>query len=130
MPILEWDTKYCVGHYNLDEQHKKIFKLINDYYDSSDDFSKNEDNILNELVKYANEHLIYEERFFDEYNYPDKERHKEIHSIYKDKVQEFVSNKENTKPDDIIQFLSNWWIKHIRGEDKKYQKFFEDNRIF
>ncbi|MFC1744793.1 hypothetical protein ACFL35_12455, partial [Candidatus Riflebacteria bacterium] len=63
MALLQWDELYSVAVEDLDEQHKFLFKLINDFHDSIEKKPDRELELdtLNILVDYAVNHFASEE---------------------------------------------------------------------
>lgn len=133
MALIEWQKDYSVGVKELDEQHKKMFNIINIFYElmKKGQDKENLKGILNELVDYGKYHFSTEEGYFEKFNYPEKEEHKQNHKAYKNKIAEFVFQKNDiTISFGIIDYLENWWLGHINGIDKKYTKFFNDHGLF
>ena len=59
MDAIEWNDSYSVGVAELDEQHKKLLRIINTMFES-DDLSVNSQtitDILTEMVEYASAHF-------------------------------------------------------------------------
>jgi hemerythrin-like metal-binding protein len=126
MSLINWEESYSVGVKELDDQHKKMFELINELYEaikaSKDKTFMSE--ILGELLDYGKYHLDTEEKYFNETEYPGKESHKIIHKAYRDKIDEFYENKEDTLLSyKIIDFLEDWWLDHVTSIDKGYKEY-------
>lgn len=127
MSLLKWDNKYSVGVSIFDEQHKKMFAIINRFYDGMKvgQSKRNNEDILKELVGYAEYHLKNEEDYFEKYDYPDKDGHKKIHDSYRNKINDFLSEENDDLISfSIIDFLEDWWLGHISQKDKEYTEFF------
>ena len=88
MAILKWDEKYSVNISLIDEQHKVLLKMINDFYDSIQSKSNNE--LIGELIRKMNDyvkfHFSTEEKMFQDYNYVEYYNHKKEHDEFIDKV--------------------------------------------
>ena len=128
-----WDPKYSVGIKSIDIQHQRFFEIINEIYDlvrkvyfTKEDLLK----VIEELKKYAEIHLSYEEKYFKEFNYPDAGTHIGAHNILRQKVKEYLSDiaAPGSKPEilaaDIAEFTKNWLSEHILDQDHKYIQFF------
>ncbi|MEK7549229.1 MAG: bacteriohemerythrin [Patescibacteria group bacterium] len=89
--------------------------------------------ILEEMTKYADYHFETEEKYFDLFNYEEKEIHKNQHNEYRRKTSEFYekykSDEKFLLSFDILDFLENWWLGHINNSDKKYIKCFNDHNL-
>lgn len=135
MLLLEWNDEYRVGVHKFDDQHKKMFNIINDFYSAMKEGKQKDkiDEILKELIEYANYHLSEEEKYFEKFNYPKKEEHQKIHDTYREKInlflKEYNENKSELISFDIIDYLEDWWIGHIMGTDKDYSVFFSDKNL-
>ena len=132
--LIIWDDFYSVGFELIDDQHKKLIDMINDLYASfiSGQAQEKAPGIVDEMVNYTDYHFKTEERFFDKYNYPETEKHKEIHQSFVDKAVELklgLESKQVTVSYDIMNFLRQWLIDHILKEDKKFAAFFTEKGI-
>lgn len=133
--LIEWTEKNSVGVKELDNQHKKIIKIINELYEAmkNDEIDEKIEKIFNELVDYANYHFSTEERYFDLFNYQEKEVHKQQHNDYKKKISSFIKKSSGDKiflPFELIDFLEDWWIYHINYSDKKYTECFHRHGLY
>jgi hemerythrin len=135
----EWKDEYSVGVEEINTQHKKIIGLINDLDAAvhAGNTKEDLDKIINDLNDYAKFHLATEEKYFDEFNYPDKEEHKKRHDTYvikvtdfDDKIKKLDENGAIKLAFEMIDFLEDWWVNHILYEDKKYTKTFNDHGLF
>ena len=80
--------------------------------------------IIDKLISYAFYHFTKEERYLKKYNYPDLKKHQKEHEGFVDKIIQFKKDyykHKITLTIDMINFMNNWWINHIRVSDKKYQ---------
>ncbi|MCL5807711.1 MAG: hemerythrin, partial [Deltaproteobacteria bacterium] len=73
-----------------------------------------------------------EEKYFNQFKYPETDQHKQEHVAFSTKVDEFAKKFQNGQLGisiDLMDFLSNWLGKHIKGTDKKYSAFFNANGL-
>ncbi len=129
MAILKWDEKYSVNISLIDEQHKVLLKMINDFYDSIQSKSNNE--LIGELIRKMNDyvkfHFSTEEKMFQDYNYVEYYNHKKEHDEFIDKVTDLDRRFREGKiivSFEITNFLKKWVIDHILKSDKKYSLHF------
>lgn len=132
--LIAWDNRYSVGIEMFDNQHKKLIEMINELYAAflSGEAHKKALEIVDEMIDYTDYHFKSEEKYFDKYKYPETEKHKAIHKSFVEKAVELKTGLENgsvTVSYDIMNFLRQWLIDHIMGEDHKYTKFFKENQI-
>jgi hemerythrin-like metal-binding protein len=77
-------------------------------------------------VAYAGTHFRTEEKYFEQYEYPDRDNHKQAHVAFTQKVAAFKSEFDAGKrmlSMEVMNFLSDWLQTHIKGVDKKYGPF-------
>lgn len=129
MPELKWDDKYLVCVPRIDEQHKKLFSLINALGVAIIE-NKHEqiiDEVFEGLVDYVFTHFRTEEQILEEYGYPDLRQHKHEHKVFTRKIIKFRSDFKggtNPKATSVMEYLVNWTHNHIIGTDLKYSSFF------
>ncbi len=137
MPLIPWENKFELGISEIDEQHKKMLQIINKLYDMFDGI-KNEsqieiDKIIKEMAEYALYHFATEEKYFELFNYEDKEAHIEIHNQYRNKIEEWQKEYNESKDNkiffEISNFLHDWWSWHINNADREYVPFMRANNI-
>ena len=129
MEKIMWNNNFSVGVQNLDEQHKKIIKILNKLIEMNDTTVDSEiiSDTLTEMTKYASEHFEAEEKLMNENNYPDYLLQKEQHKQFREKTVRFCLDTMSYKatiPIEVLSFLREWWINHILSSDMKYKTFF------
>ena len=122
---LEWDDSFSTGIQTFDDQHKALFRMVNDLHDAMQQKRSKEaiGQILRELADYTVNHFADEEKAFDHTQYPDTANHKQLHKRLVDQVVELIGkfqSGETLLTQDVITFLQKWLIDHIKGQDKKY----------
>lgn len=132
---IEWKKEYSVNIKVFDDQHVKLFGLINELYNAinTKQIKQEIEKTLNGLMDYGKYHLSLEEEYFDKYGYPGSKEHKEKHRWYIKKIsayQKKYTNKEIELTFALADFLEDWWIGHVNGVDKKYSEFFNDKGIY
>jgi hemerythrin len=129
--VHKWNAKTdSVGITKMDDQHKVLLGLANSIteFDQGD----SEDNeiigrILNTLAEYTKTHFVEEERMMKKMGYPLIDEHIRLHNSFIQKVEKFISlrqedvNKVSVQM--LAEFLTNWIEHHIRNADKKYSDF-------
>jgi len=135
--MIKWDNKLSVNVEEIDEQHKNFINILNKISNAVNKKNIAEDleKFLNELILYANFHFSTEEKYFDKFNYEGSKEHKAEHQQIKNKIKEFVSKKESKNADiyivyfDLLDFLADWLVNHLKNMDMKYIKCFNDNGL-
>ena len=131
---LQWKNEYSVGIKQIDDDHKKLISLLNQFaiaydYAMSESFEKK---ALDELVSYTKYHFEREEQLLQDNDYPDFEAHKAQHQAMINQVEKFVrlyNDKGHDALDEITGFLTDWLINHINGTDKQYSHHLNERGI-
>ncbi|WP_440875841.1 bacteriohemerythrin [Thalassotalea sp. PLHSN55] len=131
---IQWKDEYSVGVQILDDDHKKLVQLLNQFttaydYAMSESFERQ---ALEDLVDYTKTHFSREEKIMEENDYPDIVAHKEQHKKMIAQVETFVdlyNIKGHDALDEVSTFLSKWLINHINGTDKQYTKHLNDRGV-
>jgi len=124
-----WKPSYSVGIENFDKDHQKLFSLMLDMYRALNHLPSKEEAraVLVELKEYTETHFTREEELMKKHDYPGYEEHCAQHAEMKQKIDEFQSHFEEedvSVSKDILHYLENWLICHIRVTDKQYTDFF------
>lgn len=135
MPLMEWSERFSVNIKEIDEQHKKLVDLFNYLYDTKETNKEKEviSEILNELKDYINTHFKSEEELIKRHEYPEYEAHKSKH----DELVERVASMQKKYLDgdthivsSVSLLLTDWLLRHINMEDKKYAEFLNAKGVF
>ena len=134
MALVEWKNTYSVNISEIDNQHKKLIGLINEFHDAMI-ISKGREilsKILKELIDYTEYHFATEEKYFDQYGYPESEIHKGQHRKLIKKANELQMKHESGEyviTLDVMNFLRDWLQDHILGSDKLYSNYLNSKGI-
>jgi len=128
MAYLNWTNEFSVENTSIDEQHKQLFKIINDLHASMKEGKSKEImvGLLTRLVDYTQTHFSNEEKLMEKYKYPDLIKHKTEHAKLITKVLDYQKNfniKSAITSIDIMNFLKDWLTNHILVTDKKYAPY-------
>ena len=131
---LEWDSSFGVGVEKYDNAHKVLFNMVNDLADAMQQKKSKEavGRVLNGLAEYTINHFADEERNFAQTRYPEEIQHKALHKKLLDQVTELIGKFNAGEPlitQDVINFLQDWLINHIKGVDKRYGPHLNKNGI-
>lgn len=107
----QWDATFCVGNEHLNEQHKRLFVLINNL-----DADRTNGAVLKELLDFVVLHFKSEEDLFAEKHFAEADSHKATHDNF---VQTAVGLK--SVGDGEIAFIKQWLVNHIKVSDMKYK---------
>jgi hemerythrin-like metal-binding protein len=119
-----WDESLSVGIDVIDEHHRYLFDLTNDLFDVVTEKRGARDvaRVLKALEQYAQVHFRAEERMMNHHGYSEKDRQHAQHRHFEAKLDELYAELHDnplTAQFDVLIFLREWLIKHIRIEDAK-----------
>ncbi len=122
---LEWDDSFATGVETFDSEHRTLFRMVNDLHDAMQQKRSKEaiGEILDGLADYTVNHFAGEERAFSRTAYPDEAQHRELHRKLVEQVvalQGRFREGQTLLTQEVITFLQNWLVNHIKGTDKKY----------
>jgi hemerythrin len=124
----EWKDSYSVKVTAMDNQHKKLFELVNELHNAmSVGHGKDKaGEILKRLIDYTVNHFGSEEKLMESHHFPGLVAHRAEHKALTDKVlafkKEFDAGTSNVTPQ-LMTFLQQWLRNHIQSVDKQYGEF-------
>lgn len=126
--LFTWDDSLSVKIDSIDDQHKVLIDLINELHAAMRDRRSDEVviDVVDRLKDYAVKHFKYEEDLFDRHGYPASKGHKKVHNKFVEQVQNFDDDLKAgraTVSMNLLKFLKDWLIDHIKGTDQQYSEF-------
>jgi hemerythrin-like metal-binding protein len=121
---MHWIPEYSVGNKEMDEQHKALFTMINEFF--HEDSEQAVVSLFNSLTTYVDLHFTAEESLLRQINYPDTAEHIKKHNELRDKFHLLEQKLENYNVDlhhKISTFLYNWLTSHILKSDMDYKSY-------
>lgn len=128
MALVTWDQSYSVSVRRMDEQHQKLFALINALHDAMRQ-GKGQAAVqdrVRELAAYTVTHFRAEEELLRKSNYPGLVAHQMEHQKYVAKVNQLVEDTKAGKiasSISVLGFLKAWLADHIRRTDRSYAAY-------
>jgi hemerythrin-like metal-binding protein len=126
---MQWKQSYSVGDASIDEQHKQIIEIINNLHylmeigGNREKFKEQ----LTQLSQYTVTHFEHEERAMQKCGYPDLANHKALHDDMRRRTLGLCDNLKLLTERDLLVFLKDWWLNHIRSEDRCYVPYLLGN---
>jgi methyl-accepting chemotaxis protein len=125
--LIKWDDSLSVGVAEMDRQHQRLVRLINDLHGAMIAKRGREitNDVVEKLVDYVKEHFSREEALMAEYDYHDLDAHMKLHNAFVAKIDGFqkaVMEGQLRVTMDIMTFLKDWLTKHIKGADQQYAR--------
>jgi hemerythrin len=119
---VSWKEHYSVGDASLDAQHKQILQIIGELHAAIETNQAYEiiEELLERMVLYTLNHFKHEEQLMRACGYPDFDNHKILHDKMRRRTEGLHANAGLMTSNDLMRFLRDWWINHIRGEDQCY----------
>jgi hemerythrin-like metal-binding protein len=124
---VEWKPFYSVGDPTLDEEHKRLLGIIDDLYGAVHSGNQHEQvqKVLDSLTHYTMTHFDHEERIMQSCGYPRLEPHKIMHDEMRRRTLELKTTPDAVAARDLLEFVKNWWVRHIQNQDKTYAPYIE-----
>lgn len=127
MGIFQWKPEYSVGVNSMDNDHKKLFAIIDKLHDAAKAGSGEEAiaKIVNELIDYTRYHFNAEEDILRRINYPGLASQEQAHRAFVAKLEEYKAEVDKGQGIFVITKVSNtardWLAQHIIDIDKQYE---------
>ncbi|UCV10868.1 bacteriohemerythrin [Dechloromonas denitrificans] len=128
-----WDEALSVGIDVIDEHHRYLFDLTNDLFDvvAAKRGARDVARILKSLDQYAQVHFRAEERMMAHHAYGEQDKQHAQHRDFETRLDEFYGELHDnplTAQFDVLIYLRDWLIKHIKLEDAKLKELVTTNR--
>ncbi|WP_051531268.1 bacteriohemerythrin [Clostridiisalibacter paucivorans] len=125
-----WKDKYKVGIDLIDQQHQELFNRVSEFIrtvENEDSWEKKLNKVketMDFMQKYVVIHFDQEEAYQRKIDYPDTQKHKQIHEEFKGVVNNYVKlfEEEGFTEEKIQEFsakLMTWLIMHVAQTDQK-----------
>ena len=134
MALIDWSDDYSVKVREMDDQHKKLIGMINDLHEAMKSGKGKEavEKILNGLVDYVGMHFSAEENLMKTHGFPEYMQQKAQHAELTKQVLDFQNKFHSGQAVltvEVMSFLKDWLVVHIKGSDKKYGPFLNSKGI-
>lgn len=129
MSFLEWSPEFGMGVEIFDKEHQGLVAILNELHDA---LLAGEDRvglqkICIKLMEHAIQHFKHEERYFDDWAYPERLEHLAAHQTLR---RELFAMQDRLLADPDVaglaamsEFLRHWLTKHILDDDRRYGEF-------
>ena len=124
---VEWSDDLLIGIAHIDEQHKGIFKLLDDLCTAIEDnrsYVVLKDTVW-QLASYSRIHFIAEENYMDIKGYSERYVHMGIHAEFHKTVLGYINRileGDTSFALEVAKFVHNWLLTHISIEDMKLRE--------
>lgn len=123
---IEWTPNLTVGIDRIDDQHKMLYKKVNELFDACQQRKGKQviGDILKFLDAYTKMHFSEEEKYMQSINYPGYAQHCIYHKEFIVEIEKLLK-QFNESGNSLVVTLSvnnlvvNWLNQHISKEDAK-----------
>ena len=134
MAFMTWNDSYSVRVRAIDEEHKQLFKMVNDLHEAmkSGQGSVVVVKVLDRLIRYTRIHFANEEDAMAQADYPAFITHVAAHRALTQTVEELsvrVKGGTTGVSVEVMDFLQRWLTDHIMQMDQKYAPFLNVPRV-
>lgn len=131
---LRWDNSLTLHIKEIDQQHQKLFEMIDSFYNEMRDTREITPilKMIRSLKEYADYHFKAEENWMKVYKFSQLELHASRHKEFKLKILEFESQLKTGKlllPSKILDFVKDWIFKHVKMEDQVFANYLKHNKL-
>ncbi|MEM0467094.1 MAG: bacteriohemerythrin [Candidatus Thermoplasmatota archaeon] len=135
MALMNWDASFSVNVKEIDIQHQRLVEMLNQLHElmKVGQGKTAIAPILDELITYAGTHFSTEEKYFDQFRFSEAVRHKAEHKQFVQKVLAFQNDFKTGRTVltmDVMNFLRDWLVNHIKGTDKRYSQCFNEHGLY
>jgi len=131
MAKIEWSDKLSVGVEQIDNQHKELLRIANVLINavSLGREVRVLENVLKRLREYTVFHFNSEEELMGDIRYPGRGDQAVEHARLKKEVKDYqrqIYKKEGLTPDEVLEFIKDWLLKHILTYDRELARFIHE----
>ncbi len=138
--MIKWRNDYSCFDRTIDDQHLKIFEMINQMLaivDLDDGFDHYDEilGLLEEVKNYTVYHFSHEEKLFEQEGYDSfsTKLHVLEHKSFIKKVSEIaideIDEDQTMAVRKVLDFLCTWLEQHILDTDRKFGQFLKDKSL-
>lgn len=127
-PFIEWPPHLTTDVTLLDSQHKELATILNEVTSDiyADQEQKVESDSFRKLINHTVAHFKTEELLMQKYDYHKKDHHARIHVMLISMIEYYLkqySENPNISNADLVAFLEDWLIEHMKIDDKPFGEF-------
>jgi hemerythrin len=128
MALFEWNDSFLTGIGEIDEQHRRLVALIDEFYRTMPTTAPQAAmvRLLRGVLEYTRTHFATEEGWMRKYSYPGLDAQIAQHTHFVEKVQNITDRfirGELVLSLELTGFLRDWLSQHILGTDKEMGRF-------
>jgi hemerythrin len=133
MPLMHWTEDLSVGVEALDEDHRRLFAMVNRLFDALDGGDGDLlGPLFDALVDYTRDHFAREEALMAARHYPALAAHRAEHLQLAERVHSlrdrFLGGTDEPVGQELLVLFKTWLTSHIRVSDCAYKPYVMDRR--
>jgi len=118
--VMIWADTMRIGVDSIDKDHQTIISLLNRVtHEANDD--PDLDRSVDDLIDYTHYHFRREEAVMEACNYPNLEKHRDMHKMLADQVSNLADTWRSERDPELLyrfhKFLRDWLFHHIMLAD-------------
>lgn len=132
MSAIQWNDDLSVGVKLIDHQHQALITIANRIVDAAAQGAGPA--IINGLVKKLREYTVFhfnsEEELMERIRYPKRGDQEREHTRLKQEVKDYqrqLYQREDVTPDEVKEFVIDWFFEHILTYDRELAEFIKAN---
>jgi hemerythrin len=121
--VIAWSDSYNIGDVEIDEQHKYLFRVVNDFLNAKDKVELTE--CVIHLYKYTRNHFAYEEELMRRVNFKEYDAHVQMHEQLASRLATLGWHISNDTLDmqELETFIRDWALCHITKADARLANY-------
>ena len=131
MPVIEWVDALSVNVAEIDEQHRSIIEIINEFHDvllhgNFSELGIARDRVLKTIEEQFEVHFATEEAFMARVSFPGLEDHQKKHRAFAGQLKKYESDILKGTVilnSELLKILAGWFVDHELQEDRKFGVF-------
>ncbi|HPO01874.1 MAG TPA: bacteriohemerythrin [Treponemataceae bacterium] len=131
--VFKWDESLSTGFDEVDNQHKKLIRVIEDVHQAMEAADRDEADAglrlakdLKRLTDYTLYHFTEEEDLMRRNGFPGLESHKKEHEAFVAKITAQIKGLAASDAEasfQLYRFLGSWLLAHIARSDQEWAAF-------
>lgn len=125
--MFKWDSRFDVGNSTIDNQHRKLFELLNELAEDIQENTKSDSDLnsnFNFLLEYAKKHFKDEEQAMNHFNIDSRHvemQHRE-HASFMYELDRLGNRSIHMSASDrlekMVSFVTSWLVFHTLSTDQ------------
>ncbi|MBI4827890.1 MAG: hemerythrin family protein [Nitrospinae bacterium] len=130
----QWNERYAVGVELLDNQHQRLFALVNELFAliRAGKADREINDFIQKVRDYVDVHFSDEERMMTRAGFPGLEMHRAEHREMLAQVrryQERAARGDPVNPTSLLEEMVIWLHSHLARSDRAYVEHFKAHGI-